>query len=317
MRRAAFVATLGAAVALPAVALADTEVHIALPTLSLDSFPALLAQDKGFFAKHGIKADLIIMHSGSEAMKAFIAGDAEVVATGFPEVGELRAHGVDVQLLVEANQRIPMALVARADLHAKSIADLKGKSIGISGPGSITDFTGRYMISRQGWDVQKDVGWVAVGNGAEMLGALSTKKIDGAVLQEPFISQGLKSGAITMVADYLKLPYMNAFPSGPFTVRRDYLTKSPAAAKGVHDAIVDALHYIHDNKADAFAVARKTYAGLDPDVLETAFNRMWSNYSPDGKFSRPNIDLTQTICKQLGVMSTTYPFDDVVSALGR
>ncbi len=68
-----------------AVASAET-VKIALPVASLESMPIYVASQKGLFKKHGIEVEVVTSRGGGEAMKAYLAGEVQIVATGFPEV---------------------------------------------------------------------------------------------------------------------------------------------------------------------------------------------------------------------------------------
>src|ERR1017187_4040216 len=110
MRRLVTIAAalVGLALLLPMIAAAEP-VKIALPVNSLESMPIYIAQDKGLFKKHGVEIDVITSRGGGEAMKAYIAGEVQIVATGFPEVGLMRARGVDVELFFAQTSRVPFA----------------------------------------------------------------------------------------------------------------------------------------------------------------------------------------------------------------
>jgi NitT/TauT family transport system substrate-binding protein len=286
-----------------------------LPTFGLESLPVYEAQEQGYFAKRGLEVEVSAARGGGEAMKAFISGDVTILATGFPEVGELKARGVDVVMLVGQLTRSPFAVVARKDLNITSIAGLKGKDIGVSSPGSMTESLARYLAIRQGWDPKRDIGVVALGGGGEILGALVGKKVDAAVLFEPFASSGIRDGKLTMVMDLAK--EMDAFPTAPLVVHREFLEKSPKEARGLHDAMVEALAYIHANRDGAFALVRKKFPGADPEVLKAAYDRLYPIFSPDGKLSRASLERTQKICMQLGLIHQIYAYDDIVAPFNR
>jgi len=151
-------------------------VKIALPVNSLESMPIYIAQDKGLFKKHGVEIDVITSRGGGEAMKAYIAGEVQIVATGFPEVGLMRARGVDVELFFAQTSRVPFALIGRKDLDIKSVADLKGKTIAVTSPGSLTANLARYFVMQSGLDPERDVSLVSVAAllGIPQLGQLFT-----------------------------------------------------------------------------------------------------------------------------------------------
>ena len=75
----------------------------------------------------------------------FLAARVKIVATGFPEVGLMRAHNVDVELFFAQTSRVPFGLIGRKDLDLKSVADLKGKTVAVTSPGSLTANLARYF----------------------------------------------------------------------------------------------------------------------------------------------------------------------------
>src|SRR5665213_396272 len=176
------------AAALTGQAAKAESVKIALPVASLESMPIYVAQAKGLFTKHGVDVDVITSRGGGEAMKAYIAGDVQIVATGFPEVGLMRSHNVDVELCFAQSSRVPFAMIGRTDLNLKSVADLKGKTIAVTSPGSLTANLAIYFIKAAGLDPDKDVSLVSVGGGGEILGALKSKRADAAMIFEPFVT---------------------------------------------------------------------------------------------------------------------------------
>src|SRR6202042_2244988 len=136
MRKLTTIAGAAFAALLCQPAFADS-VKIALPVASLESMPIYIAQTNGIFKKHDVDVEVITSRGGGEAMKAYISGDVQIVATGFPEVGLMRARNVDVELFFAQTSRVPFAMIGRKDENLKSVADLKGKTIAGPSPGSL------------------------------------------------------------------------------------------------------------------------------------------------------------------------------------
>lgn len=302
------------AVALPQFAKAET-VKIALPVASLESLPIYIAQENGYFKKHGVDVDVITSRGGGEAMKAYIAGDVNIVATGFPEVGLMRAKGVDVELFFAQTARVPFGMIARKDEGIKTVADLKGKTVAVTSPGSLTSNLARYFVKQAGLDPDKDVSFVSVGGGGEILGALKSKRADAAMLFEPFVTIGIKQGFADMLVDVPAK--LDAFSSSPLSTSKAFLQKSPKAAQGVFEALVEALTYLHSNKAGTLAIAKKKFPSANDQILDAAFTRMEPYYSKNGHFTRANVDQTQKISVDLKIMPKVYPYDDVVAPMAR
>lgn len=297
-----------------AVASAET-VKIALPVASLESMPIYVASQKGLFKKHGIEVEVVTSRGGGEAMKAYLAGEVQIVATGFPEVGLMRARGVDVELFFAQTSRVPFALVARKDLNLNSVSGLKGKTVAVTSPGSLTSILARYFVRQAGLDPDKDVTLISVGGGGELLGALKSGRADAAMLFEPFVTIALQEGLAAMLVDVPK--ELDAFSSSPLSISKTFMEKSSKDAYALFEALKEALTFIHHDKAGTLEIARKQFANANPQVLEAALARMEPWYSKDGRFSRANVEQTQRIAVDLRIMPQAFPYDDVVAPPAR
>jgi NitT/TauT family transport system substrate-binding protein len=290
-------------------------VKIALPVASLESMPIYIAQANGLFKKRDVDVDVITSRGGGEAMKAYISGDVQIVATGFPEVGLMRARNVDVELFFAQTSRVPFAMIGRNDLDLKSVSDLKGKTIAVTSPGSLTANLARYFVIQAGLDPDKDVSLVSVGGGGEILGALKSQRADAAMLFEPFVTIGIQQGFATMLVDVPES--LDAFSSSPLSTGKAFLEKSPKKARAVFDALAEALTFIHSDHAGTLALAKQTFQNADEKVLEAALARLEKSYSKDGKFTRSNVEQTQKISVDLKIMPQAYPYEDVVAPMAR
>jgi NitT/TauT family transport system substrate-binding protein len=290
-------------------------VKIALPVLSFESLPIFVAQDQDFFKKHLVDIEVIASRGGGEAMKAYISGDVQIVATGFPEVGLMRSKGVDVMLYFAQTSRVPFALLGRSDLGIKSVTDLKGRTIAITSPGSLTANLTRYFISVAGMVPERDVSLISVGGGGEILGALKSKRADAAMVFEPFVSIALKEKFANVVVDVAE--ELNAFSSSPLATSSAFIGKSPKLAQGIVEALFESQQLIKRDYNGVFEIARRRFPNADPEVLESAFGRMYKVFSADGNFVRDNIKKTQQICIDLGIMPKSYPYEDIVAPVAQ
>jgi NitT/TauT family transport system substrate-binding protein len=307
-------AALCLASAMPRLAGAEP-VRIALPVASLESMPIYVAEEKGFFKSHGVEVDIITSRGGGEAMKAYLAGEVQIVATGFPEVGLMRTRGVDVALFFAQTSRVPFAMISRTDLGLKSVAELKGRTVAVTSPGSLTSNLARYFVQQAGLDPDRDVSFVSVGGGGELLGALKSERADAAMLFEPFVTVGLQQGFAQMLVDVPER--LDAFSSSPLATSKAFIDKSPKEARAVFDALTEALTFIHADQAGTLEIAKKKFANADAKVLEAALARVEKSYSTDGHFSRANIDETQKIAIALKIMLQVFPYDEVVAPFAR
>jgi NitT/TauT family transport system substrate-binding protein len=299
---------------LPGMAAAEP-VRIALPVMSLESMPIYVAQDKGFFQKHGADVDVVTSRGGGEAMKTYIAGEVQIIGTGFPEVGLMRAKDVDVVLFFAQTSRVPFGLLGRSDAGIKSVADFKGKIIAVTSPGSLTANLTKYFIQQAGMNPDRDVTLVSVGGGGELLGALKSKRADGAMLFEPFVTIAQKEGFAHVVLDVAS--HLDAFSSSPLSTSKQFLQQHSNEAKTMFDALAEAQDFIRNDHDGVLALAKKRFANADPEVLKAALEHMYKVYSPNGRFTQGNIERTQQICLYLKIMPKSYPYADVVAPMAR
>jgi NitT/TauT family transport system substrate-binding protein len=315
MRQVKILLGAAAALAMATTIAAAEPIKIALPVQSLESMPLYVAQDKGLFKKHGVDVDIIVSRGGGEAMKVYIAGDVNIVGTGFPEVGLMRAKGVDVMLYFAQTSRVPFSLLGRSGANIKSVKDLKGKTVAVTSPGSLTANLTRYFVKAAGMDPAKDINLVSVGGGGEILGALKSERADAAMLFEPFVSIAVKQGLANTVVDVAA--ELDAFSSAPLSTSKAFLDKRSKDASGLFAALVEAQQFIKSHHDEVFEIAKKRFAKADPAILKAALEHMYKVYSPDGKFTKANVKATQDISIQLGIMPKSFAYEEVVAPMAR
>jgi ABC-type nitrate/sulfonate/bicarbonate transport system substrate-binding protein len=238
-----------------------------------------------------------------------------IVGTGFPEVGLMRAKGVDVMLYFAQTSRVPFALLGRSGANIKSVKDLKGKTVAVTSPGSLTANLTRYFVKAAGMDPAKDINLVSVGGGGEILGALKSERADAAMLFEPFVSIAVKQGLANTVVDVAG--ELDAFSSAPLSTSKAFLDKRAKDANGLFAALVEAQQFIRSHHDEVYEIAKKRFAKADPAILKAALEHMYKVFSPDGKFTKANVKATQDISIQLGIMPKSFGYDEVVAPMAR
>src|SRR5712675_1961138 len=181
----------------------EIDILMALPSATLTFSSAFLAEDAGFYKKEGLKVShRTIVGVGS--VNAVISGSADFTIGTGPVF--LRAAAAGQRLLAIANliDKPLVELVLRKDVaDAAGITDatplaerakaLKGKTIAIQGVGSIVHAWERFVASRGGLDIEKDVR-IAPMDPPPMLAAMETKSIDGFATSLPFTTESLVKG---------------------------------------------------------------------------------------------------------------------------
>src|SRR5664279_6487449 len=116
--------------------------------------PTVLAKQLGEFEKAGLTVELVDLKGGSDALKAVLGGSADVVSGYFDHCVNLAAKKQELTSFV-VYDRYPGLVLVVSPAHngeIKSIKDLAGKKVGVSAPGSSTDFFLKYLLKKNGVD---------------------------------------------------------------------------------------------------------------------------------------------------------------------
>src|ERR1035437_1577206 len=153
LRRLGF--ALAALVLSSGLALAQTKITLAVGGGScLCYLPTILAKQLGEFEKAGLTVEVVDFKGGSESLKAVIGGSADVVSGYFDHCVTLSAKGQHLEAIV-VYDRFPGSTMVVSPKHTaeiSSIKDLANKKVGVSAPGSSTDFFLQYSLSKKGFD---------------------------------------------------------------------------------------------------------------------------------------------------------------------
>src|SRR4051794_31401127 len=155
-------------------AAAQTKITVAIGGgACLCYLPTVLAKQLGEYDKAGLDVELVDLKGGSDALKAVLGGSADVVSGYFDHCVNLAAKKQELQAFV-VYDRYPGLVLVVSPSHTneiKSIKDLAGKKVGVSAPGSSTDFFLKYMLKKNGVD-PAGTSVIRVGLGATAVAAM-------------------------------------------------------------------------------------------------------------------------------------------------
>ncbi len=172
------------------IASAQTKVTVAVGGgACLCYLPTVLAKQLGEFDKAGLQVELVDLKGGSDALKAVLGGSADVVSGYFDHCVNLAAKKQELQAFV-VYDRFPGRVLVVSPSHRgeiKSIKDLAGKKVGVSAPGSSTDFFLKFLLKKNGLD-PTSASVIGVGLGATAVAAMEQGQIDAAVMLDPSVT---------------------------------------------------------------------------------------------------------------------------------
>jgi NitT/TauT family transport system substrate-binding protein len=291
-RAATALAALALSAGMAGAALAQSKVTLAVGGGScLCYLPTMLAKSLGEYEKAGVNVDIIDFKGGSESLKAVIGGSADVVSGYFDHCVNLAAKGQHLQAFVVYDRFPGFALVVSPKQTGaiKSVKDLANKKVGVSAPGSSTDFFLKYILKKNGVD-PNSVGVIGVGLGATAIAAMEQGSVDAAIMLDPAITvlQG-KHKDIAILSDTRSqhdtlAVFGGEYPGGALYTRADWVAGHEKEVQAMTNAIVATLKWIHSHTPEEIADKMPPeYVGKDKAGYIAALKNTLPMYSETGK----------------------------------
>src|SRR6187549_22783 len=239
-------------------AAAQTKVTIAIGGGScLCYLPTVLAKQLGEYDKAGVDVELVDLKGGSDALKAMMGGSADVVSGYFDHCVNLAAKKQELQSFV-IYDRYPGLVLVVSPKHTndiKSIKDLAGKKVGVSAPGSSTDFFLKYLLKKNGLD-PTSAAVIGVGLGATAVAAMEQGQIDAAVMLDPSVTvlQGshkdLRILADTRTQKDTLAVFGGEYPGGALYSTAAWVASHDKEVQALTNAIMATLKWIHSHSPE-------------------------------------------------------------------
>ncbi len=287
-----FVAVLAALVLSSGIAFAQSKVTLAVGGGScLCYLPTMLAKQLGEFEKAGVDVDVVDFKGGSESLKAVIGGSADVVSGYFDHCVNLAAKGQHLQSFVVYDRYPGFALVVspKHTSEISSIKDLANKKVGVSAPGSSTDFFLKYMLSKNGVD-PNSVAVIGVGLGATAVAAMEQGQIDAAIMLDPAVTllkgknADLKILSDTRTQKDTLAVFGGEYPGGALYTKADWIAGHQKEVQGMATAIVATLKWIHSHTPEEImAKMPPELVGKDKDLYLAALKNTIPMFSETGR----------------------------------
>ena len=228
-----------------------------------------IAQDAGFYKKHGLDVDLVYIGSTTIGIAAIVAQDIQVGNAAGSGVANAAVRGADT---VSAGCVINVLAYELVVLDSiKSAEDLKGKSIGISRFGSASDVAARELLKGLNLRPMEDVKILQIGGASERAAGFSRGVIHG--FPSPpgnvhLIPGGLPHRILANMADLPK-PYPLPFICAVTT--KSYLAKKRDTVKKVVMALIEASHYFKTNREGTQKIVAKYLRGANKAYLDSSY----------------------------------------------
>jgi ABC-type nitrate/sulfonate/bicarbonate transport system substrate-binding protein len=284
--------------------------------------PLQIALHMNFFEYLGVKIDFIELQSGATARQALVGGSVDLVDSASTEVAAAVAQGVEfVSIQATINQTLQMCVsedwasqkgvTPDSSLEDRAAA-LEGATIGITGPGAVSDRATRWlMIEYGGLDPNTQATITQVGGGAgAMAGALEANQIQAFLLSPPSCQV---AGGVVLIPPSDVPEFANYVHEVLFGMR-DWIEGNRETATLVATAISMGNNYILEYPEASLKILQEgPFSSVDPAIVEDAFyGVILPQVEPvrNGLQSEEGWSDTMTVLVESGVIDAPIPFDE-------
>jgi NitT/TauT family transport system substrate-binding protein len=244
---------------------AVTTLRIASAQQSIASIPVVVAIQQKLFEAEGIAAEIIDFDGGGPAVQALAGGGVDLCICAGDHAMRLASRGLGGAVLVALLDKHPYSLLAPIGSPASDLASLRGKPVGITSPGSLTDNTLRYMIRKLGLSPDSDYEIIAAGTGASMRAAIERGSVAAGMFTTPDVQAYMATGKYKFVADFRNLDYLAL----DLVAVGSWLKANDATARAVARAIVEAEKIIQTDQTAVQVAVHERFPSLSPDLVVT------------------------------------------------
>lgn len=297
-------------VMLPSLLSAQEKKSIRMVFVSLawnSEIPFRAALAKGYFKAQGLQVEPILIRGGPAAIAALAAGEVDYASIGGAQaVFRSKARGLDLSIIGCISRTTNYILLG--DKQTRTVEDLKGKSIGVTGAGTYSEFAVRAFLKKNNIDPAKDVTLRAIGG--TVLRAAAIQK--GIIAAAPFSTE---DAVKLMRSGYHVISNMNeslGIPQNILVTRQEVLEKLPETTKRMLKAYIMGMQLAKFNKKEAIKAGYDSGLQGDPEIVGAA----WDLYAPgltgDLSIAVPGIQQMLDEDIRSGIIDSKFTVDRVI-----
>jgi len=269
-------------------------------------FRAALA--RGYFKAQGLDIQPIFVRGGPAALAALSSGEVDFAEIGGAQaILRSRARGLDVVIIGAISNATNYQIVGSKG--TRTLEDLKGKIVGVTGAGAFSDFAMRVFLRRKGIDPDKD---------------LTLRAIGGSNLRAAALEKGLVAAAPFAPDDTVRLTRLGypllanlsdslIIPQTILTSTIEFLDKNPETSKRFLKALILGIQLAKFNKADAIKAGFEAKLQGEPELVSRAYDLYAPALSADLSVNVPGVQFMLDEDKRNGLVDTKFTLDRVLN----
>ena len=273
-------ACIAALVSLGAQAAAQEKLRVGKAVAEAFAFvPLDVGVRQGIFKRHGLDVEITSFGGGARLQQALAADSIDIGVSAGPELALLERGAPVKGVAMPFGPPVYLMLLVRADGPLRTIADLKGRKIGVSSARSLTGWLAVELSRQQGWGAR---GIELVGSPPRTsLASIKTGQIDGMVTDITFALRAEQAGEGRILLGFGDL--VRDFHTHIIYAANKLIAAKPDTVRRFNAAWFDTIAFMRANKAEAVKVAMAVLE-LPEEIASPTYDKLMPVFSTDGKF---------------------------------
>jgi NitT/TauT family transport system substrate-binding protein len=251
--------------------------------------PLTISEQLGYFKAEGLDVEISDFAGGAKALQALMGGSADIVNGAYEHTINMQARNQFIQefVLMGRAPQISVGVSMKAVPNYRSPADLRGKKIGVSAPGSSTNMVANLLLSRAGVKAA-DVSYVGVGTSSGAIAAVRAGQIDAISNTDPIMTMLEQKGEVKIISDTRTLKgtqevFGGMMPAACLYTRAEFVKANPNTCQALANAIVRGLKWLQTaGPSDIIKTVPESYLLGDRALYLASFNKIREAIALDG-----------------------------------
>jgi NitT/TauT family transport system substrate-binding protein len=287
---------------------AQTKMTVAYSSIGPMASGVWMAKESGAFERYGIQADIILITSGPISVQSLIGGDIHAVSAASNAAINAILNGAPIIAVGGTANRPYHRLFVQAEINR--LEDLRGKTLGVTRFGSITDNLSRILLRKHGLEGAVNVR--QMGGTIEVAAAFQNRMIAGAVTSELRVAPPSQPKILVRLVD-MGIPYsMNMI-----AVQKEYYRRNPGAVEALVRAYADGVAFMNQNKERALKIIAKYSRLSDPRMINDFYEDSVTYLDRIPKAEPEAVETILEFMGKKGVPVETFQDNAIVEKLTR
>ncbi len=270
--------------------------------------PFRIALVRGYFKAQGLEIQPIFVRGGPAALAALSSGEVDFAEIGGAQaIMRSRARGLDAAIIGAISNATNYQIVGSKS--TRTLEDMKGKIIGVTGVGAFSDFAMRTFLRRKGIDPDKDLMLRAIG-GSNLRASALEKGIVAAAPFAPDDTVRLTRLGFPMIAN---LSDTLSIPQTILTARNEFLEKYPDTSKRFLKALILGIQLAKSNKTEAIRAGFEAKLQGEPDLVAQAYDLYAPALSGDLSVNLTGLQFMLDEDKRSGLVDAKFTLDRAIN----